>query len=92
MSVAGNNARFDSTLCPATNSGSTPVIAAAVAFSRALSIQLPITGFHKLSANIPAPPIIDIPRAPLSGMFSATKPTMVGQKYITPIANNMAAI
>ena len=37
------------------------------------SINLPICGKTKETDNIPAPPINDKPKAPLSGIFSETK-------------------
>ena len=45
-----------------------------------LSIQEPIIGFHIPVANIPIPPTKDIPKAPVFGIYSETKPIIVGQK------------
>src|SRR5664279_647624 len=44
------------------------------------------------TANIPAPPSKLIPNAPDLGIFSDTKPSMVGQKYATPKPNTIAPI
>lgn len=41
--------------------------------------------------SIPAPPIIESPNAPASGRYSATKPSIVDQKKVTPTANKVAA-
>src|SRR6185503_15441512 len=41
--------------------------------------------------NIPAPPIMESPRAPVLGRYSETKPNIVGQKKQTPSAKTKAA-
>lgn len=65
------------------------VLSASIAL--ALSIKLPITGKTTDTESIPAPPIIDNPKAPVSGRYSATKPSIVGQKNVTPTAKTAAA-
>ena len=55
------------------------------------SVNNPVIGRKMDVDNIPAPPKIDNPRAPLSGILSETKPSIVGQKKQTPIANTVAA-
>src|SRR6056297_1977228 len=57
----------------------------------ALSIRLPIIGSTIETESIPAAPIMDKPKAPVSGRYSATKPSIVGQKKVTPIAKTPAA-
>lgn len=57
----------------------------------ASSINFPMSGKTTETDNIPAPPIIDNPNAPVSGRYSATKPSIVGQKKVTPTAKTAAA-
>jgi hypothetical protein len=46
----------------------------------AVSIDLPMIGSTSDVATIPAPPMMESPNAPLLGMYSATNPSIVGQK------------
>ena len=46
----------------------------------AVSIDLPIIGSTIEVATNPAPPRIDIPKAPLLGTYSDATPIIVGQK------------
>ena len=57
----------------------------------ASSINFPIIGNTIDTDSIPKPPIIDKPKAPVSGKYSATNPNMVGQKKVTPTAKTAAA-
>ena len=71
---------FPKAAFPATTSAASCAIPAFKAITFSSSSHDPITGFHIPVANIPAPPTRDIPRAPVFGRYSETKPIMVGQK------------
>jgi len=51
-----------------------------VIWGPAVSIDLPIIGNTIEVATKPAPPRMDIPNAPLLGMYSEATPIIVGQK------------
>ena len=89
--VSGKYIIFPKVAFPAANSAASSAIPEAIAVSRALSNQEPITGCQIEVDNIPAPPTSDIPKAPVLGVYSEVKPIMVGQKKQTPNANNTAA-
>jgi len=57
-----------------------------------LSRNRPITGSTIETDKLPSPPIIESPKAPLSGMFSEINASVVGQKKVTPMAKTPAAI
>src|SRR4051812_28844358 len=80
INITGNVIIDVSADCPAARSASVPVNPADAAFSLALSIHIPITGCQVAVANIPTAPTIDMPSAPLAGIFSAVKPSIFGQK------------
>ena len=56
-----------------------------------LSKNRPSNGSIKDTDSIPSPPITDIPKAPLSGMFSEMKAKVVGQKKVMPMEKRPAA-
>ena len=57
----------------------------------ALSRMFPIMGNTIETDSIPAPPMIESPKAPLSGIYSATNDSIVGQKNVMPTAKMAAA-
>ena len=73
-------ATFIKVFDPAIWSASVEVAPVAIAAALNLSNQFPITGSISDTENIPAPPISESPNAPDFGTYSATKPSMVGQK------------
>ena len=57
----------------------------------AVSRIRPIIGMTTDTDNIPTPPIIESPKAPLCGKFSAMNASVVGQKKVMPTAKTAAA-
>ena len=58
----------------------------------ALSMIRPMTGSTRDTENMPSPPMIDRPKAPLCGRFSEMNDNVVGQKNVIPSPNTPAAM
>ena len=84
-------ATFKNVTEPANLSAASAFEPALIAALCALSNHEPITGNMNDTDSMPAPPINDKPRAPVSGIVSDTKPSMVGQKKQMPEAKTNAA-
>ena len=89
--IAGITATFKNVLEPAIASAAAALAPELMALAWKLSYQCPIMGTMREVENIPAPPIIERPSAPVSGRYSDTKPSIVGQKKQTPNAKTKAA-
>ena len=80
IKIAGNNSMFDKVICPAAKSAASPTRPCASATTFLSLIHPPITGWNMEEENIPIPPMMDKPNAPVSGSLDPTKPSMFGQK------------
>ena len=87
--MAGRIATLMNVFEPASASGAAEFAATAAALN--WSYHLPIIGIASEDENMPAPPINDKPKAPVSGRYSDTKPSIVGQKKQIPAAKTNAA-
>src|SRR5579872_6385439 len=69
-----------------------PAALAALPPARTISsILAPILGSATATDSMPTPPMIDISSAPPRGNRSDVTPSIVGQKYVLPTANVVAA-
>src|SRR5665647_2377533 len=89
--MAGITATFKKVLEPAIASAAAVVAPLLIAPALKPSYQCPIIGTMRDVENMPAPPIIERPSAPVSGRYSDTNPSIVGQKKQTPSAKTKAA-
>src|SRR4051812_20971698 len=91
ISIAGMMATLRKVFDPATASAPAALVPEATAAALKSSYHFPISGRISETENIPAPPISERPSAPDLGTYSATKPSIVGQKKQIPAANTSAA-